>query len=74
MIVFHQVIEKNQQMNKKNLKSDKTLHNPTRTEATTCKKKTESTTKQSHKRTHKKKTIFFNQTKLVLIHNNIFLH
>ena len=39
MIVFHQVIEKNQQMNKKNLKSDKTLHNPTRTEATTCKKK-----------------------------------
>ena len=55
VIVFHQVIEKNQQMNKKNLKSDKTLHNPTRTEATTCKKKTESTTKQSHKRTHKKK-------------------
>ena len=40
---------------KKNLKSDKTLHNPTRTEATTCKKKTESTTKQSHIRTHKKK-------------------
>ena len=46
---------KNQQMNKKNLKSDKTLHNPTRTEATTCKKKTESTTKQPHKRTHQKK-------------------
>ena len=42
-------------MNKKNLKSDKTLHNPTRTEATTCKKKTESTTKQPHKRTHQKK-------------------
>ena len=41
-------------MNKKNLKSDKTLHNPTRTEATTCKKKTESTTKQPHKRTHQK--------------------
>ena len=46
---------KNQQMNKKNLKSDKTLHNLTRTEATTCKKKTESTTKQPHKRTHQKK-------------------
>ena len=39
-----------------------------------ARKKTESTTKQSHIRTHKKKPIFFNQTKLVLIHNNIFLH
>ena len=57
MIVFHQIIEKKIIKWIKKTTSNQIRHcttfPPARTEATTCKKKTE-TTKQSHKRTHQK--------------------
>ena len=56
-LYFIKSLKKNHQMNKKTT-SNQIRHCTTfplaRTEATTCKKKTESTTKQSHKRTHQK--------------------
>ena len=56
-LYFIKSLKKNHQMNKKTTSNQIrhcTTFPPARTEATTCKKKTESTTKQSHKRTHQK--------------------
>ena len=56
-LYFIKSLKKNHQMNKKKTSNQIrycTTFPPARTEATTCKKKTASTTKQSHKRTHQK--------------------
>ena len=57
VIVFHQIIEKKSSNElKNNLKSDKTLHNlpAHKNRSNHVQEKIESTTKQSHKRTHQK--------------------